>query len=61
VHQVIESGGIAGKSSMAVDDRGRRKYYLRRAQEAEGQPATDTFSVLEVSKALWDSVNAPTS
>ena len=61
VHQVIESGCIAGKSSMAVDDRGRRKYYLRRAQEAEGQPATDTFSVLEVSKALWDSVNAPTS
>jgi hypothetical protein len=59
VHQVIENGGIAGKSSM--ENNGRRKYYLRRAQEAEGQPATDTFSALEVSKALWDSVNAPAS
>lgn len=59
VREIVESGGIAGKSSM--ENNGRRTYYLRRAQEAEGMPATDTFYALEVSKALWDAVNAPAS
>ena len=59
LREIIESGGIAGKSSM--ESNGRRTYYLRHAQEAEGLPATDAFFTLEVSKALWDSVNAPAS
>jgi hypothetical protein len=59
VREIIESGGITGKSSM--EDNGRRTYYLRQAIEAEGQPGTDTFYSLEVSKALWNCVNAPAS
>jgi hypothetical protein len=57
VREVIESGGIASKSSM--ENNGRRTYYLRRAIEAEGEPGQDTFNALEVSKALWDAVVAP--
>lgn len=59
VREIVESGGIAGKSS--IENNGRRTYYLRHAQEAEGLPATDTFYALEVSKALWNCVNAPAS
>ena len=59
VREIIETGGIAGKSSM--ESNGRRTYYLRCASEEEGQPATDSFYALEVSKALWDAVNAPAS
>jgi hypothetical protein len=59
VREIIESGGIVGKSS--IENNGRRTYYLRHAQEAEGLPATDTFYALEVSKALWNCVNAPAS
>ncbi len=57
LREIIESGGIAGKSLRETN--GRRAYYLRHASEAEGQPATDTFYALDVSKALWDAVSAP--
>ena len=57
--EILENGGITGKSSS--DASGRRGYYLRMATEAEGQPATDTLYALDVSKALWDAVNAPAS
>jgi hypothetical protein len=59
VREIIESGGIVGKSSVSIDDRGRRRYYLRNAKELEGQPVGDVFFALEVSKALWDSLDAP--
>lgn len=61
VREIIENGGIVGKASRVIDDRGRRRYYLRQAQEREDEPATDTFYALDVSKALWDSVDAPAS
>ena len=60
VKEIIESGGITGKSYMEKGG-GRNTYYLRMASEAEGQPSTDSMYALEVSKATWDAVNAPAS
>ena len=59
VREIIESGGVTSKSSQSKGMSGRRSYYLRQAQEAEGEPSTGVFYALEVSKALWDVVEAP--
>ncbi len=60
LREIVESGGVTGKSSMIVA-RGRRMYYLRHAVEAEGQPPTESPYALEVSKATWDAIGAPSS
>ena len=60
LREIVESGGVTGKSSMLVGG-GRRMYYLRHAVEAEGQSPTASPYALEVSKAAWDAVDAPAS
>jgi hypothetical protein len=59
VKEIIDRGGIVGKSSMLKGNR-RRMYYLQNACEDEGQSGLDTYA-LEVPKALWDAVEAPAS
>lgn len=61
VREIVESGGIVGKSAIKNHETGRSTYYLRHAVEEEGQPAGDVFYALEVSKALWDAIDAPAS
>ena len=58
VKEIIESGAITGKSYTDKGG-GPRSYYLKMASEAQGQPATDSFYALDVSKALWDAFEAP--
>ncbi|MHB8318071.1 MAG: DUF7007 domain-containing protein [Acidimicrobiales bacterium] len=58
LRQIIESGGISGKSYVE-NNSGRKEYYLRYAVEAEGEPASDSSYALKVSKATWDASVAP--
>jgi hypothetical protein len=60
LREIVESGGVTGKSSMLVGG-GRRMYYLRHTVEAEGQSPTASPYALEISKAAWDAVDAPAS
>lgn len=59
VKEIIDRGGIVGKSSISKGN-GRRMYYLQNAVEDEGQSGLDTYA-LEIPKALWDAVDAPAS
>jgi hypothetical protein len=56
--QVIEEGGISGKFSTSQGN-GRRKFYLSKPEEAEGDPGLGFTYALEVPKAVWDAVDAP--
>ena len=59
VRDIIEEGGVSGKSF--TEESGRRRYYLRYSTEPEGAPATDTFYAIDVPKSLWDAVEAPST
>jgi hypothetical protein len=58
--EIIENGGISGKSSYR-DSNGRKVYYLLRPEETEGAPGSGEVYVLPISKALWLAVDAPES